>query len=65
MKKTAVNNGESLKSKLAWTIVWALMALALYIGGIIVLANRQQADKITEPSIQSVTIVDLPNQQST
>lgn len=65
MKKAVKKEGESLKSKLAWTIVWALMALALYIGGIIVLANHQQADKMTEPSTQSVTIVDLPNQQST
>lgn len=62
MKKAVKKEGESLKSKLAWTIVWALMALVLYVTGIVVLANRQQADKMTEPSTQSVTIIDLPNQ---
>ena len=58
MKKAVKKEGESLKSKLAWTIVWALMALVLYVTGIVVLANRQQADKMTEPSTQSVAIID-------
>ena len=66
MKKTAVKNeGENLKKKLLLTIASAIMALAMYITGIVMLAKRELDDKITEPSTQSVTIVDLPNQQST
>lgn len=66
MKKTAVKNeGENLKKKLLLTIASAIMALAMYITGIVMLAKRELDDKMTEPSTQSVTIVDLPNQQST
>ncbi|MBO5022223.1 MAG: hypothetical protein J6C53_01945 [Clostridia bacterium] len=66
MKKTAVKNeGENLKKKLLLTIASAIMALVMYITGIVLLGERELDDKITEPSTQSVTIVDLPNQQST